>query len=564
MSDYTITTDFGAKDSLPSGNAAKIIKGSEFTTEFTNIKTAVNTKADTAGDTFTGAVTFDAAVTNNAAVTINSTATITGDLTVDTNTLFVDVSEDKVGIGTTSPTRLLDVRKDSIGDVASFRGSDGARELVITSATTTNTGDTYTLNSNSVTGEIALATNSTERMRIDSSGRLLIGGTQVQTPSSIDNGIFIQSQTNNEVVGVNLYTNEASNNRRADFFLDDANGIYGMHSTASTGLPDFVVKSGTHERFRVTNAGNVGIGTTSPDEKLVVKGGTYAANQSGGMALQMGDEGGSHWKARFKIKSDGSGVPRTVISGVANSSGGSIDAINISNTGNVGIGTTSPSAMLDVELGATGTIAEFRGGDSDILQIKNENDLMVFDTRNTTSGLAFQMQGAEHMRIDTSGNVLVGKTSGGALNTAGIELRPNNLYATSDNSVPIYVNRKTTDGELVQFRKDSSTVGSISVTGSATAYNTSSDERLKENITDSADAGSKVDAIQIRQFDWKADGSHQDYGVIAQELVEVAPEAVHQPEDSEDMMGVDYSKLVPMLIKEVQSLRSRVTELENV
>ena len=108
------------------------------------------------------------------------------------------------------------------------------------------------------------------------------------------------------------------------------------------------------------------------------------------------------------------------------------------------------------------------------------------------------------------------------------------------------------------------TVGTIRSSGSTTSYNTSSDERLKENITDSADAGSKVDAIQIRQFDWKADGSHQDYGVIAQELVEVAPEAVHQPEDSEDMMGVDYSKLVPMLIKEVQSLRSRVAEPENV
>ena len=109
------------------------------------------------------------------------------------------------------------------------------------------------------------------------------------------------------------------------------------------------------------------------------------------------------------------------------------------------------------------------------------------------------------------------------------------------------------------------TVGSISVqAGSATSYNTSSDERLKENITDSANAGSKVDAIQIRQFDWKADGSHQDYGVIAQELVEVAPEAVSEGDTEEDMMGVDYSKLVPMLIKEVQSLRSRVAELENV
>ena len=74
----------------------------------------------------------------------------------------------------------------------------------------------------------------------------------------------------------------------------------------------------------------------------------------------------------------------------------------------LGIGTTSPSAMLDVELGATGTIAEFRGGDSDILQIKNENDLIVFDTRNTASGLAFQMQGTERMRIDSSGNVGIG------------------------------------------------------------------------------------------------------------------------------------------------------------
>ena len=114
------------------------------------------------------------------------------------------------------------------------------------------------------------------------------------------------------------------------------------------------------------------------------------------------------------------------------------------------------------------------------------------------------------------------------------------------------------------FRYGSNVIGSISQSGTTgVLYNTSSDERLKENIADSADAGSKIDAIQIRQFDWKADGSHQDYGVIAQELVEVAPEAVHQPEDSEDMMGVDYSKLVPMLIKEVQTLRNRVAQLEN-
>jgi hypothetical protein len=108
-----------------------------------------------------------------------------------------------------------------------------------------------------------------------------------------------------------------------------------------------------------------------------------------------------------------------------------------------------------------------------------------------------------------------------------------------------------------------SAIGSITQSGaSAVLYNTTSDQRLKENITDANDAGDKIDAIKVRQYDWKADGSHQDYGMIAQELVEVAPEAVSAPEDPEEMMGVDYSKLVPMLVKEIQSLRNRVAQLE--
>lgn len=60
MSNYTVTTDFEAKDSLQSGDPAKIIRGSEFTTEFTNISTAVATKADLASPQFTGVVTAPA------------------------------------------------------------------------------------------------------------------------------------------------------------------------------------------------------------------------------------------------------------------------------------------------------------------------------------------------------------------------------------------------------------------------------------------------------------------------------------------------------------------------
>jgi hypothetical protein len=182
-----------------------------------------------------------------------------------------------------------------------------------------------------------------------------------------------------------------------------------------------------------------------------------------------------------------------------------------------------------------------------------------------TSSATGTRTGTERMRIDSSGNVLVGTTSTDRVADTGITLNPSGFIDISrSGTIAGRFARQDSNGSVIDFRREgTNVVGSISVTTSATAYNTSSDERLKENITDSADAGSKVDAIQIRQFDWKADGSHQDYGVIAQELVEVAPEAVSEGDTEEAMMGVDYSKLVPMLIKEVQSLRSRVAELEN-
>ena len=58
MANYTVTTNFAAKDSLPSGNPSKVIKGTEFSTEYNNIATAIATKSDIANPTFTGTATF--------------------------------------------------------------------------------------------------------------------------------------------------------------------------------------------------------------------------------------------------------------------------------------------------------------------------------------------------------------------------------------------------------------------------------------------------------------------------------------------------------------------------
>ena len=184
----------------------------------------------------------------------------------------------------------------------------------------------------------------------------------------------------------------------------------------------------------------------------------------------------------------------------------------------------------------------------------------------TTAGAAISW--SEAMRIDNSGNLLVGKTAQ-SNSSAGFFVEPGSggyasfvNTATGSSNRTILCNRQGGNGYVIEFRRSNNTVGSITVTTSATAYNTSSDQRLKENIVDAPSASDDIDAIQIRSYDWKADGQHQKYGVVAQELVNVAPEAVSQGETEEDTWGVDYSKLVPMLVKEIQDLRARVAQLE--
>jgi hypothetical protein len=130
-----------------------------------------------------------------------------------------------------------------------------------------------------------------------------------------------------------------------------------------------------------------------------------------------------------------------------------------------------------------------------------------------------------------------------------------------------FISHSTADASgdpYIEFGYNATKIGSITQSGTtAVLYNTTSDQRLKENIQDAASASALIDALQVRQFDWKTDNTHQRYGFVAQELVTVAPEAVNQPTNPDEMMAVDYSKLVPMLVKEIQSLRQRLAALES-
>jgi hypothetical protein len=121
----------------------------------------------------------------------------------------------------------------------------------------------------------------------------------------------------------------------------------------------------------------------------------------------------------------------------------------------------------------------------------------------------------------------------------------------------IHCQVQDTSVSLIQFNFGGGVVGTITTNGTNTAYNTSSDAILKDNVQDSGDAGAILDALKVRQWDWKSSGAHENFGFVAQEEHEVAPFAV-TPGDKDRYWARDDSKLVPLLVKEIQSLRRRL------
>ena len=174
------------------------------------------------------------------------------------------------------------------------------------------------------------------------------------------------------------------------------------------------------------------------------------------------------------------------------------------------------------------------------------------------------------MRIDSGGNLLIACTSLDGNASTGTRITADGtVFATRSSEYAAVLRRSDSDGGVILFRREAVTVGSISVNGSNTAYNTSSDYRLKENVDYSWDATTRLKQLKPARFNFIVDADKTVDGFLAHEVSSVVPEAIIGEKDEVDddgnpvMQGIDHSKLVPLLVKTIQELEARIKTLED-
>jgi hypothetical protein len=538
MSNYTKSTNFATKDNLTPGDPLKIVRGTEIDTEYNNIATAIATKTDNASAAITGgtinATTIGATTASTGAFsTLSATGAITSTLATGTAPLVI-----------ASTTKVANLNVDSLdgADWAS-PAALGSTTPAAVSATTLTTSSTVTFNGGTANGVAYLNGSKV----VTSGSALTFDGTNLATTGDISLG-----------AGKLLkYSSTA--------YMTPENNVNGAE-ISTTGVITFKAGTGASEQMRLTSTG-LGIGTSSPAYKLDVRGvlGSGNGTITSGFSYDSGGLVGTFSNHALGVLTNGNVVAK------------------FDSSGNLGLGVT-PSAWGSgykaIEFGndSAKTGALFSNGTNDTWAVSNtyfNGSNFIYKATGTATG--YEQAAGQHrwynaasgtagnaitftqaMTLDTSGNLLAGTTTASNTPSQGITLMQN----TSVGSIGIgHANGTTSGNGYMNFAYNGSAIGSITQDGTtAVQFNTTSDQRLKENITDADSASTLIDALQVRKFDWKADGSHQRYGFVAQELVTVAPEAVHQPEDTEQMMAVDYSKLVPMLVKEIQSLRKRLAD----
>jgi hypothetical protein len=484
-----------------------------------------------------------------------ASATISGDLTVDTSTLKVDSANNRVGIGTASPSYTIQVLGTS-GSVADLCGSGVAgQQTLLRLRTATGNTNGLLIQGNVSNDEIffnnfynaalVFGVNNTEGMRLNSTGLGVGVSPSYKVHSVVTSGFAGAFKSSTAVAGGILAGNSV-----ADLIVGvDASG--NGRVTADTSKYLGLGSGGINDRFILDSSGNVGVGRT-PSARLDTQGSTsdssayafFARNSAGNVLCFVRNDG------RFVVGN------------------GTTDNFYVEASGNVGVGVT-PSAKLDVYQATLGT-AYFRGGYS-ARQLTltatsdgvNDGAVHTFLIGSSAGQYKFSNSSGTLMSLDASGNLLIKKTSASGT-TLGVELlatgQINGATAGADN-LNIY---NTT---AAAYRFYVSAAGTIFATN--TTISAISDARFKENVEDIDVGLGAILALKPRKFDWKAGKGKDikgDRGFIAQEFEQVFPDLIDTWKDPAPEGEAPYKSvrqdLIPVLVKAIQELTARVQTLE--
>ena len=318
-----------------------------------------------------------------------------------------------------------------------------------------------------------------------------------------------------------------------------------------------VINVGSGQFYKDTS-GNVGIGTASPTGKLTVSNGTITGvvNPNSGLgAFAFGTT--TNHPIQFITNNTAQGLYQDT-------------------SGNVGIGTSSPTAPLTVKTNSSyagqdiigdatngWTSVRFRNAANSATSVffNYDNAAFKFGTVGAEP-VVFNTTNTERARIDSSGNLLVGATSQINADKVGITFN-----GQTQNGIVFKTTYASTGSDYNQFYNSAGTLaGRITQNGTTTvAYTTSSDYRLKEDIQPMTDALAKVAALKPCTYKWKSSGSDGE-GFIAHELAEIFPNAVTGEKDAVDAegnpqyQGIDTSFLVATLTAAIQEQQAIITE----
>jgi microcystin-dependent protein len=462
-----------------------------------------------------------------------------------------------VGIGISAPVTPLHINTATASSSMSFTNSSSTNGFIIGS-----TGVGAVLLNTETGGGIEFGTEGTTKMIISETGNVGIGTSTPNFDLNIENTVAAELLLtrdddiiiNNDVLGKIAFGGtdggvETGMNQMAAMIAVRASGTWsstvrGSEMVFHTKANSDGLGANSTERMRINSGGNVGIGTTSPSHLLHVNG-TFRA--TGATSLRAS---GSGWSDHLNLEGSTGGIWNILVDAgasdklrIRNSTSGN-EPITIQTDGRIGVGTSAPSDLLHVNgTFRTAGVSTFNSDVNISGAVTMINGLYVEDVDN--SGFAANI-------INSSGN---GDADGVLIRLGNTTPADNNEYIRFENGAGFSAGR---------------IVGAT--LGTAVNFITVSDRRLKTDIEDFPNALELLSKIQPRIYEFISVPGLLRHGFIAQELQLIYPEAVSgSPEDDVETspMGLDYSKLTPLLTAAIQEQQvlienqeTRIAELE--